>query len=143
MKKKEQTYKLTNREYDILRILWASEEALTASGITERGNGLPINTVQAMLKKLLKRDLVHVDQIVYSGTVLSRAYRPSLSQEDFETKRYMDNMSRIQGDDFSCSQFVAAFLGQESNRQKVWKEIDKLEALLAQKKQELNENGGK
>ena len=33
--KKEQTYKLTNREYDILRILWASEDPLTASGIVE------------------------------------------------------------------------------------------------------------
>ena len=54
--KKEQTYKLTNREYDILRILWASEDPLTASGIVERGNDLPVNTVQAMLKRLLKRE---------------------------------------------------------------------------------------
>lgn len=139
--KKEQTYKLTNREYDILRILWASEEPLTASGIVERGNDLPVNTVQAMLKRLLKRELIHVDQIVYSGTVLSRAYRPSLSQEDFETRRYVDNMSRIQGKDFSCSQFVVAFLGQENDRQKVWKEIGELESLLAQKKQELKKRG--
>ncbi len=139
--KKEQTYKLTNREYDILRILWTSEDPLTASGIVERGNDLPVNTVQAMLKRLLKRELIHVDQIVYSGTVLSRAYRPSLSQEDFETRRYVDNMSRIQGEDFSCSQFVAAFLGQEKDHQKVWKEIGELESLLARKKQEIKEKG--
>lgn len=142
MRKEASAYKLTNREYDILRILWASGEPLTASGIVEHGNGLPINTVQAMLKRLLKRDLIHVEQIVYSGTVLSRSYRPSLSQEDFEMKRYVNNMSQIQGNDFSCSQFVAAFLGQESDRQKVWREIDELESLLAQKKRELKENGG-
>ena len=134
--------KLTNREYDILKILWTSEEALTASGISERGGGISINTVQATLKKLLKRDLIHVDQIVYSGTVLSRAYRPSVSQEDFELKRYVSNMKRIQGNDFSCSQFVASFLGQESNRQKIRQEIDQLELLLAQKKQELLKNKG-
>ena len=128
--------------YDILKILWTSEDALTASGISEQGDGISINTVQATLKKLLKRDLIHVDQIVYSGTVLSRAYRPSVSQEDFELKRYVSNMKRIQGNDFSCSQFVASFLGQESNRQKIRQEIDQLELLLAQKKQELLKNKG-
>ena len=134
--------KLTNREYDILKILWTSEDALTASGISEQGDGISINTVQATLKKLLKRDLIHVDQIVYSGTVLSRAYRPSVSQEDFELKRYVNNMKQLQGNDFSCSQFVACFLGQEKNRQKVQQEIDQLELLLAQKKQELLKNKG-
>ena len=89
--------KLTNREYDILKILWTSEDALTASGISEQGDGISINTVQATLKKLLKRDLIHVDQIVYSGTVLSRAYRPSVSQEDFELKRYVSNMKTNPG----------------------------------------------
>ncbi len=86
--------KLTNREYDILKILWTSEDALTASRISEQGGGISINTIQATLKKLLKRDLIHVDQIVYSGTVLSRAYWPSVSQEDFELKRYVNNMKR-------------------------------------------------
>ena len=134
--------KLTNREYDILKILWTSEDALTASGISEQGDGISINTVQATLKKLLKRELIHVDQIVYSGTVLSRAYRPSVSQEDFELKRYVNNMKQLQGNDFSCSQFVACFLGQEKNRQKIQQEIDQLELLLAQKKQELLKNKG-
>ena len=134
--------KLTNKEYDILKILWTSEDALTASGISEQGDGISINTVQATLKKLLKRDLIHVDQIVYSGTVLSRAYRPSVSQEDFELKRYVNNMKQLQGNDFSCSQFVACFLGQEKNRQKIQQEIDQLELLLAQKKQELLKNKG-
>ena len=110
--------KLTNREYDILKILWTSEDALTASGISERGGGISINTVQATLKKLLQRELIHVDQIVYSGTVLSRAYRHSVSQEDFELKRYVNNMKRIQGNDFSCSQFVACFLGQKKTARK-------------------------
>ena len=142
MTEKDPHYKLTNKEYDILKILWTSEDALTASGISEQGDGISINTVQATLKKLLKRDLIHVDQIVYSGTVLSRAYRPSVSQEDFELKRYVSNMKRIQGNDFSCSQFVASFLGQESNRQKIQQEIDQLELLLAQKKQELLKNKG-
>ena len=142
MTEKDPHYKLTNKEYDILKILWTSEDALTASGISEQGDGISINTVQATLKKLLKRDLIHVDQIVYSGTVLSRAYRPSVSQEDFELKRYVSNMKRIQGNDFSCSQFVASFLGQESNRQKIRQEIDQLELLLAQKKQELLKNKG-
>lgn len=142
MRKKECNYKLTNREYDIMRILWTSEEPLTASHIAEHGENLSINTVQATLKKLLKRDLIHVDKIVYSGTVLSRAYFPSMTQEDFETQKYMDSMKRLHENHFSCSQFVASFLGQESDRKAAMHEIEQLEKLLAQKKQELTDNGG-
>lgn len=142
MLKKECNYKLTNREYDIMRILWTSENPLTASNITERGENLSINTVQATLKKLLKRDLIHVDKIVYSGTVLSRAYFPSMTQEDFETRRYIDSMSRLHKSNFSCSQFVASFLGQKRDRQATMEEIEQLERLLEQKKQELMDSGG-
>lgn len=135
--KKEPSYKLTNREYDIMKILWTSENALTASNIVEHAEELSINTVQATLKKLLKRDLIQIDKIVYSGTVLTRAYRPSISQEEFETKRYVSNMRKLHNGNFSCSHFVAAFLGQEEDQQKARNEIDQLEMLLAQKRNEL------
>ena len=44
---------------------------------------LTINTVQAVLRKLLKYQLVEVADIVYSGTVLSRSYRPTITSEEF------------------------------------------------------------
>lgn len=134
-------YALTNKEYEILKVLWASETPLTASNIVERGDALSINTVQATLKKLLKREFIRVDQIVYSGTVLSRAYLPSMSQEEFETQKYMDSMKQLHNDNFTCSHFMAAFLGQEHDREKALQEIDEMESLLKKKKQELIKKG--
>lgn len=77
-------FSLTGREKDILSILWNSDKGLIASEIVKLGDStLTINTVQAVLKKLVKRELIQIEQIVYSGTVLSRSYVPTLSEEEF------------------------------------------------------------
>ena len=60
MKKKKNAFNLTNREMDILNILWNSEEPLVASEIAKRDDTLTVNTVQATLRKLLKQELVTV-----------------------------------------------------------------------------------
>ena len=69
--------RLTNREMDILNILWSAEEPLVASEIAKRDETLTINTVQATMRIMLKQGLVEVGDIVYSGTVLSRSFRPT------------------------------------------------------------------
>ncbi len=63
---------LTHRDMDILNVLWEGKGSLTASQIVEAGPSLTINTVQAVLRKLLKKKLIEIDKIVYSGTVLCR-----------------------------------------------------------------------
>ena len=67
--KKKKFPKLTSREIDILNILWENEKPLIASEIADARSDLTINTVQAVLRKLLKYQLVEVADIVYSGTV--------------------------------------------------------------------------
>ena len=56
-------YRLTNRERDILDILWESGKSMVASEITSMRDDLSINTVQAVLKKLLQKKLIAVDEI--------------------------------------------------------------------------------
>lgn len=133
----ENKYKLTNREREIMEILWESSESLTASEITGKKEALSINTVQALLKKLLKKELIQVNRIVYSGTVLCRSYCPSVSPEAFETQRYIENMKELEKGDFSSSRFVAALLDLEEDSGKALKEIEELEKLLEEKKKEL------
>ena len=81
--KKKKFPKLTSREVDIMNILWTSGKPLIASEIADCRPDLTINTVQAVLRKLLKYQLVEVADIVYSGTVLSRSYRPTITSEEF------------------------------------------------------------
>lgn len=68
---------LTERDMEILNILWESTESMTASQLIEADPTLTINMVQAVLRKLLKKNLIQVDKIVYSRTALCRSYSPT------------------------------------------------------------------
>lgn len=127
-------FRLTNRERDILDILWDSEKSMVASEITAAKDDLSINTVQAVLKKLLQKDLIKVDEIVYSGTVLSRSYKPTLAPEQFEIQRFEAAYSRVTGKPFELSAVVDAMLDEEDieNRKHV---IAQLEDMLAKKRE--------
>ncbi|MBQ7775287.1 MAG: hypothetical protein IJ379_05135 [Lachnospiraceae bacterium] len=66
---------LTNREYDVYKIIHSAGKPIISSEIVSRSD-MTINTVQAITKKLLKLEVIKVGEIIYSGTVLSRAYVP-------------------------------------------------------------------
>lgn len=112
-KEKITDFSLTGREKDILTILWNAGKAMIASEIVKEHEGLTINTVQAVLKKLLKRKLIKVDQVVYSGTVLSRSYIPTLTEEEFETSMISSNIFGLKRFSISPAKFVLGFLSKE------------------------------
>lgn len=122
-------WKLTKRDMEILSILWDSPTSMTASQIVNSRNDLTMNTVQAILRKLLKRELIEVADIVYSGTVLSRSYRPSISQSDFIARQFRDEIHNLQGK-LTPSDFVLSLLNTEPDPEKARKEIDELEQML-------------
>lgn len=124
--------KLTGRGMDILEILWNSPNPMTASEITNAKDGLTINTVQSVLRKLLKHELVEVADIVYSGTVLCRSYRAAVSAQEIALSRFVSESSGI-----SPSALVAALLDTETDREARVKEIQHLERLLQDYKKDL------
>lgn len=75
MPKKKGSDLLTQREIDVLNVLWNAEKPMVASEIAKTNEALSINTVQAVLRDLLQKGIVEVADIVYSGKVLSRSYR--------------------------------------------------------------------
>ncbi len=129
--------RLTGRDMDILNILWESENPMTASEITNAKDGLTINTVQSVLRKLLKQELVEVADIVYSGTVLCRSYRAAVSAEELTLSRFVSE-SRQGSGGISPSSFVAALLDTETDKETRAKEIQNLERLLRDYKKNLN-----
>ena len=83
------------RELEILNILWGSEKALTSMDITDAGKGLSQSTVQAILRKLLKNDMVTVDGITHSGNVLSRTYRPTERSKEVVLQQFVEQYKGI------------------------------------------------
>lgn len=75
--------RLTNKQLEVMEVLWDSDEPLKASDIVERNKNININTAQAALKTLLKLNYVRVADIVYSGTVLCRCFAPAIDERDY------------------------------------------------------------
>ena len=75
--------KISEKEKEVMLVFWQSEEPLTTSAVTEKGNGLNVNTVQVAVRNLLKKGYIEVSDIVYSGTVLTRCYKPIVTAEQY------------------------------------------------------------
>lgn len=125
---------LTKREMDVMTILWESNTPLVASEITKMDDSLNINTVQAVIRKLLDKKYIEVADIVYSGTVLTRSYRPTLSKKEMTVQRFIGQFQ--ENDKVSIPNLVTTLLKHEKNEQKV---IEELEAMLEERKKMLNQ----
>lgn len=126
--------KLSGRELDVMNVLWSVEKPLVASEICRENPSLSINTVQAVLKGLLKRNLIRIADIVYSGTVLTRSYETVLSASDYSVSQFKDSLAVI-NNDVSTVGLIAALLEQEDNEEEV---INELEELLKERKHQLD-----
>lgn len=120
---------LTRRDLDVLNILWESDDPKTAAQIVKAGPELTMNTVQAVLRKLLKNKLVEIAEIVYSGTVLTRSYKPIISQEDFllhkMTSEYQSLRKKI-----SKVSILAALLDTEKDGERIDQDLADIEELV-------------
>ena len=126
--------KLSGRELDVMNVLWSVQKPMVASEICRANPSLSINTVQAVLKSLLKRNLIRIADIVYSGTVLTRSYETVLSASDYSISQFKDNLAVIDND-VSTIGLIAVLLEQEDNEEEV---INELEELLKKRKQQLD-----
>ena len=131
--------KLTRRDLDVLSVLWDSEKPLTASEIVAANPALNKKTVQPVLRKLLKNELVQVADIVYSGTVLSRSYIPSISRQELSLYRLSSEYRQLEKD-VSKASFVSFLLKTEENQEKFQEDLRELEELLESYKQKDNES---
>lgn len=121
--------RLNQREIDILDVLWKSDIPLTSTEIVNNGRGLTQSTVIAVLRKLLKSNLVEVSGITHSGKVLSRTYRPTNASKEILLQNFANEyagFSKV----ISKSALCAAIM--QVNRPELTKdEIYKLHTLLA------------
>lgn len=131
MSMKKGKLKLTNREMDVLEVLWNSETPLLASDIPKINPELNISSVQLALRNLLAKGVIEVAEIVHSGTVLSRSYRPLISREEF----FIDSLKGL-SKSITTRNIVATLLKHEKNEANTIKELEKL---LEERKKQLSQ----
>nr|WP_302140162.1 BlaI/MecI/CopY family transcriptional regulator [uncultured Schaedlerella sp.] len=119
-------YKITSRELEVLRVFWNSDESLTAIDIPKINPKLKINTVQGVIKNLLKKNYIEVDNIIYHNTVLTRTFKAVLTQEE-----YM--MDHFGSGSLDMNTFVAALISNESDPET----LKKLETMIQERLQSI------
>ena len=107
-------FSMTGRERDILQILWDSNKPMIASEFHKVRDDLTINTVQAVLKTLLKREFIQVAEIKYSGTVLSRSYVPTMAEEEFTVASITKDIHDLKKFDITPGSFFVDFLSKNT-----------------------------
>lgn len=120
---------LNTRELDILNILWSAATPMTSTDIVSAGNGLSQSTVQAVLRKLLKEDLIQVSGITHSGNVLSRMYEPKEASKDLILQTFLEDY-RSFSNIISKETLVSAMLQSDTDKEKRAEEIKHLKRML-------------
>ncbi|MEG0511395.1 MAG: BlaI/MecI/CopY family transcriptional regulator [Clostridia bacterium] len=122
---------LTCKEQEVLELLMKSEVSLTATEIVAQNSELNSNTVQAVLRKLLKRGFIEVNNIVYSGTVLCRSYQPTAQARAAELQEFTSHFQNLRRSMPVPQIFAGLIDANDSDEQAI---IDELEAMIAQKR---------
>lgn len=120
-------------EQKILNILW-QDNPLLVSEIVEKDKSLTVPTVQRLMAKLLKEGIVEVADIVQSGKVLARRYRPVLKSEDYLIEKIKEALPMVDNKDTFYKNVVGALLNGSEDAKVT---INELEDYLKKKKDEI------
>lgn len=121
---------LSERQLQVMEALWNAEKGMTASEIVNSYDDLQINTVQASLRSLAKKQYIKVGDIVYSGTVLARKYVPIITKQEYLETR-CEVLSRIS--EHSLPMLMVGLI----KDQKDDKLLQEMQEMIAQRRKEL------
>lgn len=98
---------MNKRELDVLNILFKSSNEMTSTDICNAQRDLTQSTVIAVLRKLLKDNLIIVAGVTHSGKVLSRTYRPTPEAKQAIIEYFLQELDDVKNV-FSIDELVEA-----------------------------------
>jgi predicted transcriptional regulator len=102
-KKKQEYFYLSSKEEAAMKVLWDTEDALSASEIAERipNRTWPASSIQSILKKLEQKNAVKVAAITKLGKSYGRLFRPVLSSNEYAVMQFQRYYQHEKNDCFS------------------------------------------
>ncbi len=125
--------RINQRELEVLKILYSSDQALTSSQIVNAGDGMSQSTVQAVIRKLMAADLIEVKGITHSGNVLSRTFGVTERSREVLNQRFLEYL-RAYKNVIGLRAVVGGMLEMEEDETKKGEYIKVLQKLLAELK---------
>lgn len=120
--------KLSDRQLEIMELLWQEQRPLIASEIVAMKEDLNTNTVQASLRSLTKKGYITMPQIKYSGTVLCRSYEACVTKDE-----YLNAMCQAIEQHTESGALMASLIEKETSNTV----LDELENMITKRKEEL------
>lgn len=130
--------KLTNRELEVMRILWEAEKPLMVSEIVQKDKNGTIYSVQRIIQNLIKKDMVAVEGIAYNKKALGRTFKPLVSSEVIELSNIQEMLGNMVSKDITASHLIAALLPSD-NDEKTLNELNTLEEIIRERKKQILE----
>lgn len=119
---------LSTRENQVMDILWGSDSSLSALQISEKCKEMSVYSVQQVIKRLLKLELIKIEHIGHSGKVLTRFYSPVISQPEYVCFLLGNSKKNI-------FQFASYIITNDTNGDM----LDELKKLIDEKQKEIGE----
>lgn len=109
---------LTSKEEDSMKVLWASDRALSATeiaaGIPNRA--WPASSIQSILRNLEKKKAIKVAEISKLGKSYGRLFVPTLTANEYATMQFQRYYQKDTSDDLSL---VSSLLGNRSGKKEI------------------------
>lgn len=114
---------LSPKEEAAMKVLWATDKALSASEIAEEipNRTWPASSIQSILRKLEKKNAIKVTSITKLGKSYGRLFRPGLTANEYATIQFTRYYQTNKQDSFSI---LSSLLGNATiNKNELFKTL--------------------
>jgi len=113
MSKKIDYFCLSSKEEAAMKVLWATNEELSASSIADKipNRSWPASSIQSIVRSLEKKGAIEVSSISKIGKSYGRLFRPTLSSNEYAAMQF-DRYYKVSGHD--SYSFLSSLLGNKT-----------------------------
>ncbi|MGX1572989.1 BlaI/MecI/CopY family transcriptional regulator, partial [Paenibacillus terrae] len=123
---------LTSKEEAAMKVLWASDETLSATEIAEGipNRAWPSSSIQSILRTLEKKEVIEVVKITKIGKSYGRLFGPTISANEYAVMQFHRYYQWDNKDSFSL---ISMLLGKKNSKEEI---AEALQELLNQYREE-------
>lgn len=115
--------RLTNKEYEIMKILWDSDRPMLISDIIAKADKIAVNSLHPMIKKLIKNGFISVEGNVRVSKTKSRLYAPAITIDEYAAMQ-MDEILRTSNKKLNWNNILSYFIKRNKKDESIIPELE-------------------
>ncbi len=116
-------YYINEKEEQVMRILWETDEALSAAEIAKRINTeWALKSIQNIIRKLEAKELIKIAEITKIGKTYGRLFRPMVSSDEYALIQFKRFYNKKSGIPF----ILSALIGDNSENSELTKNLEEI-----------------